>query len=84
MHRGIEDGIQAGGVENGVRPSIEILDPGGMDTVDDGVGNGAVPLAELAQQRLGPATGFSLKLALKLPLSKPSTTPFSKTSLRKG
>ena len=60
----VENGIQAGSVENGVRPSVEILDPGGMDTVNDGVGNGAVSLAELAQQRLGPATGFTLKPAL--------------------
>src|SRR4051812_32370573 len=60
----VENGIQAGRVENGIGPSIQIVDPGGMDTVDDGVGNGAVPLAELTQQRLRPAMGFSLKHAL--------------------
>jgi hypothetical protein len=63
VHRGIENGIQTGSVENGVRLLIEILDPGGMDTLDDGIGNGVAPFGELAQQRLGPATGLTLKSA---------------------
>ena len=65
MLGGFEHGIQAGGIEHGIGPLVEIIDPGGMDTVDDGVGNGAVPLAEETQQRLGPATSFASRLAFK-------------------
>jgi hypothetical protein len=63
VHRGIENSIKTGSVENGVRLLIEILDLGGMNTLDGGIGNGVAPFAELAQQRLGAATGLTLKSA---------------------
>jgi hypothetical protein len=62
---GFEHGIQAGSLEQGIGPLVEVVVPSRMDTVNDGVGNGDVPLAELAQQRLGPATSFASGLSLK-------------------
>ena len=53
---------------DGVRPLIEIVVAGGIDAIDDGLRNCAMTAPELAQQRLGPASGLSLKDAFKLAL----------------